>query len=145
MVSRLSSYLNVYLLKSFNFIAGNVAVECNKTNVSTSPLQNTTKTPSQLNETTNTHVTTARHISETTTKEEHNNGSSDHNSLCRLFHTLPWKLRNSSNFFIFFLFLLLWKSFFFIHCSFMNIYTILNPFQAVVWKVKLLRRYVSWK
>ena len=52
-------------------------------------------TPSQLNETTNAYVTTARHISETTTKEEHNNGlimnhgSSDHNSLCRLFHTVP--------------------------------------------------------
>ena len=52
-------------------------------------------TPSELNETTNTHETTARHISETTTKEEHNNGlimnhgSSHHNSLCRLFHTVP--------------------------------------------------------
>lgn len=43
-------------------------------------------TPSELNETTNAYVTTARQISETTTKEEHNNGlimnhgSSDHNS-----------------------------------------------------------------
>ena len=110
MVSILSSYLNVYSLKSFIFIAGNVLVECNKTNLSTSPLQNTTKTPSQLNETTNTYVTTAHHISETTTKEEHNNGlimnhgSSDHNSLCRLFHTVPWKLRNSSDFFMIFCF-----------------------------------------
>nr|XP_022343712.1 uncharacterized protein LOC111136863 isoform X2 [Crassostrea virginica] len=69
----------VQIFSNNSFVLGNVAVECNKTNVSTSPLQNTTKTPSQLNETTNTHVTTARHISETTTKEEHNNGSSDHN------------------------------------------------------------------
>ncbi|XP_078337253.1 uncharacterized protein LOC111136863 isoform X2 [Crassostrea virginica] len=75
----------VQILSNDTFVLGNVLVECNKTNGSTSPLQNTTKTPSQLNETTNTHVTTAHHISETTTKEEHNNGlimnhgSSDHN------------------------------------------------------------------
>ena len=73
------------LIEEFHFSAGNVLVEC-QTNVSTSSLQNTMMTPSELNETTNAYVTTARHISEATTKEEHNNGlimnhgSSDHNS-----------------------------------------------------------------
>lgn len=135
------------LIEEFHFSAGNVIVQC-ETNVSTSSLQNTMMTPSELNETTNTHVTTAHHISETITKEEHNNrlGSSDHNSLCRLFHTVPWKLRNSSDFYG--VFLLFCISFLFIR-SFMNIYTIFNPFQAVVWKdhytCKLPRSYVSWK
>ena len=101
-------FKGVYLLKSFIFIAGNVLVECNKITISTTPLQNTKKTPSQLKETTNAHVTTAHHISETTIKEEHkkrflmNHGSSDHNSLSSLFHTVLCKLfsfRKSTDFY----------------------------------------------
>ena len=97
-------FLEVFFFFCFVSFSGNVLVECNKRKNSTSPLQNTTMTPFKLKETTQVHVTTAHHISETTRKGFlMNHGSSDHNSLFNLFHKKLCKLflfRKSSDFFL---------------------------------------------